>query len=240
MIKIKSFGSGSSGNSYLIDDGHSQLLIECGIRFETLAKEMSFNFSRVVGCLISHEHRDHCKGVPLLLKSTSVPVFCTKGTLKGMIGDPALRISANDQYRFKTIRYHETKTIGSWQVAAFELQHDVNEPSGFMITNQIGERLLFITDSYYIKYKFPGVTHLMIEMNYDEDAIESNLEKMPFLKTRIKGSHFSFKNALDFIKLNKSKKLQEVWLLHLSDANSHEQRFKEETQKLTGVPVYMA
>jgi hypothetical protein len=34
--------------------------------------------------------------------------------------------------------------------------------------------------------------------------------------------------------------LQEIHLLHLSDANSNEKEFKEKIQKLTGVPVYVA
>ncbi|EOH94797.1 MBL fold metallo-hydrolase [Enterococcus pallens] len=242
MLKIKSFGSGSNGNGYLIDDGHSQLMIEAGIQFKKVQQAMRFDFSRVVGCLISHEHRDHCKYVPQLIDMTSVDFYSTQGTFKGMSADPVLHLEANDYYRFNFLKYKETIKIGSWYVTPFKTEHDAEEPSGFVIDNTAGERLVFITDSYYVKYKFPRVTHMMIEANYSKDVINEKMISGFDLKrkTRLLESHFDFSETLAFIQTNKSERLQEVWLLHLSESNSIEKKFKEDTQKLVGVPVYIA
>ena len=242
MLKIKSFGSGSSGNGYLIDDGHSQLMIEAGVQFKKVQQAMRFNFSKVVGCLISHEHRDHCKYVPQLIDSTSIEFFSTQGTFKGVSEDSALHLEANDYYLFSFLKYKETTRVGTWYVTPFETEHDAAEPCGFLIDNTSGDRLVFITDSYYVKYRFPNVTHMMIEANYSKDVID---EKMisgydAKRKTRLLESHFDFEQTKSFIKKNKSSRLQEVWLLHLSDSNSIEKQFKEETQQLVGVPVYIA
>lgn len=242
MLNIKSFGSGSSGNGYLIDDGHSQLMIEAGVQFKKVQQVMRFNFSKVVGCLISHEHRDHCKYVPQLIDSTSIEFFSTQGTFRGMSEDPALHLEANDYYRFSFLKYKETTRVGTWYVTPFETEHDAAEPCGFLIDNTSGDRLVFITDSYYVKYRFPNVTHMMIEANYSKDVID---EKMisgydTKRKTRLLESHFDFEQTKSFIKKNKSSRLQEVWLLHLSGSNSIEKQFKEETQQLVGVPVYIA
>lgn len=124
----------------------------------------------------------------------------------------------------------------------FETKHDVAEPCGFLIDNTAGDRLVFVTDSYYVKYRFPNVTHMMIEANYSKEIIDQKMNRGFDIKRkeRLLESHFDFDRTLDFIKTNKSDRLQEVWLLHLSDANSHEQKFKEDTQKLVGVPVYIA
>ncbi|WP_195515529.1 MBL fold metallo-hydrolase [Enterococcus dispar] len=242
MIKIKSFGSGSDGNAYLIDDGQTQLMIECGVSFKKIQQAMRFNFSKVAGCLISHEHRDHCKYVSQFIDSTSIDFYSTQGTFEGMSEDPKLHIHANDYYRFGFLRYREPKQVGSWQITAFEVQHDVREPSGFLIDTIAGDRLVFITDSYYSRYQFPEITHMMIEANYSKDVIDEKMTTGFDLKRkeRLIESHFDFDRTLDFIKTNKSNRLQEVWLLHLSDSNSNEKNFKEETQRLTGVPVFIA
>ncbi|MHC5215230.1 MBL fold metallo-hydrolase [Enterococcus sp. LJL128] len=242
MLKIKSFGSGSKGNGYLIDDGHSQLLIECGVPYKQIQREMKHDFSKVLGCLISHEHRDHCKYINQLIGGTSVEVYATHGTTDSLFADSTLKLSQYDFYRFNELKYKETTKIGTWFVTPFKTEHDAAEPCGFLIDNIAGDRLVFVTDSYYVKYKFPNITHLMIEANYSRDIIDETLTTGfdRKHKTRLMESHFDFANTLEFIKANKSNKLQEVWLLHLSDSNSDEALFKKETKKITGVPVYIA
>ncbi|MGO2265823.1 MAG: MBL fold metallo-hydrolase [Vagococcus salmoninarum] len=243
MIKIKVFGSGSLGNSYLIDDGYSQLVIECGISLKKALPQMNHDFSKVAGVLISHEHRDHCKYVKSIITETAADVYATKGTREAMFSDDKLKLTVDDRYRFNTLTYKETVKVGTWYVTPFKTEHDVAEPCGFMIDNTSGDRLVFLTDSYYVKYKFPNVTHLMVEMNFDEEVVDQKLTAKGFEqehRVRLKQSHFSSKNALKFIKENKGPRLLGIWLLHLSDANSVEQKFKSDTQKLTGVPVYIA
>lgn len=234
MIEIQSFGSGSKGNGYLIDDGHSQLLIECGVKLELVKKRMKFNLSRVVGCVISHEHGDHSKELKKLLDTTSIDIFATNGTLT------ALNVP---DYRKNVLKVGKTILVGSWMVTAFDVNHDAAEPTGFIFENQEGERLLFVTDTYYVKYKFKNITHMMVEANYSMDIIRkkvSEKEVASYLKNRILKSHFEFENSKAFIKTNMSEELQEVWLLHLSDSNSDEALFRSEVQALTGVPVYIA
>lgn len=242
MISVKVFGSGSSGNGYLIDDGHSQLIIECGVQFSKIQQQMEHDFSRVAGALITHEHRDHCKYISSLIAKTSVDVFATRGTINAMFDDPVSKLKTHHGYRFNELYYKQTQKIGTWYVTPFETKHDVAEPCGFLIDNTAGDRLVFVTDSYYVKYRFPNVTHMMIEANYSKEIIDQKMNRGFDIKRkeRLLESHFDFDRTLDFIKTNKSDRLQEVWLLHLSDANSHEQKFKEDTQKLVGVPVYIA
>lgn len=234
MINIKSFGSGSAGNAYLIDDGISQILIECGIQLELVKKKMKFDLRRVVGMCISHEHGDHSKEIKKVIDTTSIDVFASKGTLN------ALNVP---NYRSNVLEIGKSVQIGTWSVTAFDVNHDAAEPIGFLFKNQLGETLLFVTDTYYVKYKFKGITHMMVEANYSLNIIRKKVEEKEvagYLKNRILTSHFEFDNSKEFIKVNASDQLQEVWLLHLSDSNSDEELFKREVQELTGVPVYIA
>ncbi|WP_373749824.1 MBL fold metallo-hydrolase [Jeotgalibaca porci] len=234
MIKITSFGSGSSGNCYLIDDGSSQLLIECGVRFELVKQKMRFNLSKVAGMLITHEHGDHSKEINKVLKTSAIEIYASKGTID------ALKVPS---FRSNTMKNKVPYKIGTWTVTPFDIKHDVTEPFGFLIDNQVGERLLFLTDTKYSEYYFEGITHMMVEANYSIESLVQRMQSgqvVASLKSRVMQSHFEFENTKSFIKANMSDKLQEVWLIHLSDGNSDEAQFKRDIQALTGVPVYIA
>ena len=231
MIQIKTLATGSTGNCYLIDDGCTQLLIECGITFKQIQRELNFETSNIAACLISHSHKDHCKGL--------------QGTLNASLDCYTSKTTASEiGIEHNRLNLYETKKqfkIGSFTVLPFDVQHDV-ENHGFLIQSDNGSRLLFVTDSYYCKYKFKGLTHLMIECNYSRKILDENIEsgRIPeFLANRIIGSHFSLENLLEFLKVNDLSKVQEIHLLHLSDTNSNEEVFKRAVQEQTGKLVFV-
>jgi len=233
MIDIKVLSSGSKGNCYHITDGSSHLLLECGIRWKYIQRGLNFSTSGLAGCLISHEHKDHCRAVDDVLKA-GLDVHISRGTAEalGLFGHRCHIVQARKQFQ-----------LGTWAVLPFEVQHDAKEPLGFLLANQEGEKLLFATDTYYIRYKFPGLTHLMLECNYAPEILEENVEKgmIPVaMEERIVQSHFSLENVKEFLRANDLSKVQQIWLLHLSSDNSNAERFKSEIQALTGKEVYIA
>lgn len=230
-MKIRTIATGSTGNCYLIDDGETRLLIELGITFKQIQKELSFQTSKVAACLISHSHQDHCKAVQGALNA-SMDVYMSEAT-KREIGIEHNRIK---QYTNK-----QQFRVGTFTILPFDVKHDV-ENHGFLIQSDTGSKLLFASDTYYVKYRFNGLTHLMIECNYSEAMLEENIERgtiHEFLAKRIKASHFSLENMLEFLKANDLSKVQEIHLLHLSNSNSDEQQFKEAVQAATGKLVYV-
>lgn len=52
-------GSNSQGNCYLLVGRDEVLIIEAGIKFAEVKKALNYDISKIVGCLISHEHNDH-------------------------------------------------------------------------------------------------------------------------------------------------------------------------------------
>jgi phosphoribosyl 1,2-cyclic phosphodiesterase len=146
-------------------------------------------------------------------------------------------------HRLHIIKAKQQFKIGTWTMLPFETQHDAAEPLGFLLANQDGDKLLYATDTFYIRYRFSGLTHIMIEANYSLDILKRNVEAGAVpkeLKSRILKSHFSLENVKKFLLANDLSKVQEIWLLHLSDGNSDAERFKHEIQALTGKPVYIA
>lgn len=231
MIEIKSFGSSSAGNAYWVTDGATQLLLEAGIKFRDIQIGLDFRTSSIAGCLVSHEHGDHSKSVKDIMKA-GIDVYASYGTFD------ALRLDGH--HRARPVKAKNPFTIGTWTILPFDIEHDVNEPIGFLLANQAGEKLLFITDSFYCKYKFAGISHLMIECNFSLEILNQNIAegRVPFaMKKRLMRSHFSLENVKDFLRANDLSKVQEIWLLHLSDTNSNAELFKHEIQSLTGKMV---
>ncbi|MGY3717028.1 MBL fold metallo-hydrolase [Sutcliffiella cohnii] len=232
MIEITALASSSKGNCYRVTDGHTPLLLECGINYREIQKGFGFKMSEVAGCLITHEHGDHCKSIKEVLKA-GIDVYTSSGTVD------TLGIS---HHRIKRVKAMEQFQLGTWSILPFDVQHDVSEPLGFLLANQEGEKLLFATDTYYIKYKFQELTHILVECNYSLEILNQNIldGSVPsVMKKRLLRSHFSLENLKEFLKANDLSKVQEIWLLHLSDSNSDEALFKKEIMELTGKMVYV-
>ena len=233
-MDVKVIASGSRGNCYRISDGVTPVLLECGISIKQIQRGLGFGLTQVAACLVSHEHQDHSRALKDVLKA-GVEVYTSPGTIEAL---------GLEHHRLRPVKSKDTFHIGTWTVRAFETQHDAQEPLGFLFHSRASnERLLYATDTYYIRYKFLGLTHIMVECNYAMDILEDNVRRglVPeVLRRRLLTSHFSLENVKEFLKANDLSKVQEIWLLHLSEQNSCEKRFKEEVQKITGKPTYIA
>jgi len=235
LIEVKVLASGSRGNCYRIDDGSTKIILECGIPIKRIKEGLDFKLSEIQGCLISHEHMDHCKAVGDISQA-GIDCYLSTGTIKEIADNHRLylarHVKAGNQFK-----------IGTWTILPFATEHDAAEPLGFLLQNKLGERLVFITDSFYCKYKFTGLTHILLECNYSADILAANVEagRLPeSQKNRLLKSHFSLANVKEFLKANDLSKVQQIILLHLSDGNSDAARFKREIQELTGKPTYIA
>lgn len=233
MIEFTPLASSSAGNAYRVSDGVTHLLLEAGLRLKPLRKALNFRLSDISGVLITHEHQDHIKGAHDLLKA-GVDLYLSAGTAAaaGLSGHRVNLIEAKKQF-----------TIGTWTILPFDVEHDVAEPLGFLLQNQEGEKLVFLTDTYYCRYTFQGLTHIAVECNYSKDILDENVATgiVPVaVKRRVIRSHFGLENVKDFLRANDLSKVQEIHLLHLSDNNSDEEAFKREIQMLSGKPVYVA
>lgn len=70
-LNFCSFASGSSGNCYMVRCGDTALLVDAGISgkriFEGLERTET-PLEQVKGLLITHEHIDHVKSIPIVTK----------------------------------------------------------------------------------------------------------------------------------------------------------------------------
>lgn len=234
MIAITPLASGSKGNAYKITDGQTPLLLEAGIPYKEIQKGLNYQVTSLAGCLVSHEHKDHCKAVSEMVFKAGVDCYMSQGTID------ALGI---ESHRIKPVQARKQFKVGTWTVLPFDTQHDAANPLCFLLANTAGDKLLYLTDSFYCRYRFNGLTHLMIEANYSPDILRENVASGLIsveLKNRILKSHFSLANVKEFLRANDLSRVEEIWLIHLSDDNSDAARFKREIQELTGKVVTVA
>ncbi|KZL88494.1 MBL fold metallo-hydrolase [Clostridium magnum] len=232
-MEVNVLGSSSSGNCYLLQGKKETLILEAGVPYKNILKGLNFDISNVVGCLVTHEHLDHAKAIKDLTQK-GIDVYASHGTL--------VRSMAMN-HRGHIIKSEKQFTVGGFTVLPFAVEHDAAEPLGYLIQHQEIGKLLFITDSYYCKYKFKELNHIFIECNYSAEILKDNLKQgyIPIgLRNRLIKSHFSLENVKEFLKANDLSHVKEITLIHLSDSNSNSQQFKEDTEALTGRPVYVA
>lgn len=232
-MEIKVFASGSSGNCYQISDGKTTLLLDAGIPIKAIQIGCDYKVGKLDGCLITHAHKDHSKAADGLAR-LGVDVYASAGTIEacGLVG-----------HRVHAIKPLEEITIGTFTVLPFDVEHDAPEPLGFLLTStHTGEKLLYFTDTYYIKYRFNGLNYIMAECNYSKEALQRSVDagyvNLDMAKRLFK-SHMSLEHLLDLLKANDLSQVKQIYLLHLSSNNSDEILFKSEVQKLTGTEVYI-
>jgi len=205
-----------------------------GFHLKKIQIALGFNMSKIDACLISHSHKDHSKAAKDLLQQC-VDVYASGGTIEtcGIWG----------HHRAHAIKALQTFIIGSFTILPFDVQHDAKEPLGFLLTSRkTGEKLLFFTDTYYIKYRFQGLTHIMAECNYDEESVQKSIAAgyIPIdLVPRLVKSHMSLEHLLDMLKANDLSSVRQIYLMHLSRNNSNADKYKGDVARATGAEVYI-
>lgn len=227
-MKLHVLGSSSSGNCYLFQSEKTGevLAVEAGVKFNKVKKVLDFNLNSIVGCIVSHEHGDHAKCVGDFINAC-IPCYMSQGTKH------ALGFSSS--YWAKGLLPFEQVVINGFRVIPFPVQHDAAEPYGYLIRHEECGTVLFATDTYFLKYKFPGLNNVMLECNYSKGILDANftagrIDKKRYERT-IK-SHMSYDNCLLTLQANDLSQVCNILLLHLSDNNSNATEFIHGIERL--------
>lgn len=219
-LYITSLNSGSNGNCYYIGNDTEAVLVDAGLscrETERRMKRLGLSMHTVKAVFISHEHTDHIKGLEVLSKKYSLPVYITASTLK----NGGLSLQENTALPFEA---YVPVQIGNISVTAFPKFHDAIEPHSFLLScNDI--KIGVFTDigipcEHLIKH-FQQCHAAFLETNYDEQMLERG--RYPWhLKNRIRGGkgHLSNRQALELFKTHKPAFMSHLLLSHLSKDNN--------------------
>lgn len=220
------YHSSSSGNLYSVSSGASTLLLEAGLPGRTIRKALEYRLSHVAGCLVTHGHGDHAKGAADLMKY-GVDCYMTAETAK--------EIGAHG-HRLHVIEPLKQFVIDGWTVLPFPAQHDAHNV-GFLISDD-DDKMVYLNDSFYSKFRFKGVGIYAIGCNYSEKTLSPNLD--PARKKRLLTAHMSLEQCVKFFEAQDLSRCREIWLLHISSENGNEVLFIDKIRAATGKPTYAA
>lgn len=217
--------SGSSGNCYYLGSDDEGILIDAGISARRIKKsldEIGLGIQRVKGIFITHDHIDHIKALTRLTKAYRIPVYCTEGTWKGILRNPAT--FDVDKTMFMEIFPGKRIVIGGFAVEAFPVSHDAHGSVGYHVSNNI-KSITLATDLGYIcnnaaKY-LRKCNAMLIESNYDENMLLFGSYPQ-HLKQRIHGptGHLCNSHTSEFIANNFHSGISHILLGHLSAENN--------------------
>ena len=229
-MEIKTLASGSTGNAYLVGDGTTTLLLECGISMRELMRRSRFTLSRVDACLITHEHGDHARAVHDVM-ARGIPVYCSEGTA-GFLG-------IHESAGYHRVQHGQRVDIGTFAVLPMSTCHDVAEPLGWLLESiRTGERLVFLTDTSRAEDTFPPLDHILIECNHM--GAESMADTNAYQAQRIIDNHLSLPECLAFLTHQDLSRVQDIRLLHISRRHGDPDAMRRAVAAATGKRIIIA
>jgi len=231
-MRLRVIGTGSSGNAYLLTlDSGKSLLLDAGVPYRQILKAVGTDWPKLQAALITHEHGDHTAAVADLIDRgmTTYTSAGTAGVLCNRLPNRWGIVPVKHQVPFWT-------TAGA-TVTPFNVQHDAAEPLGFVIDDaDARERLVYATDTYYLRYKLRGVHYWLVECNFCDDLATSD----DAVDKRRYRSHMSLDRLKAMFRANDLTQARKIVLIHLSDAKADEKRMVREIAELTGVETVAA
>lgn len=211
---LKCVGSGSTGNAYVIEEDGNRLILDAGMPWKDIQVACGFDIKSIDGCLVTHEHGDHCKYAPKIIQNG---IDCYTGP-KAI--EPVFSATGGV---LKPVSERRWTSIGRWSAVAVEAHHDV-PCYGFVIRLPGGEKLAYFTDYSYIGKEGKEVTlknmeidHWLIAVNYsgepDTDTAKSS---------HIYGGHSGLDYVKRYLQRSMSENCKSIIACHLSNSNADE------------------
>lgn len=224
-MRLKVIASGSGGNAYMLEYSGGVLLLDAGLPYRQLVEALGTAYGSLRAVLITHEHKDHSKAAAEFARR-GVPVVMSKGTADAIGARWYCRLTDREWMRFQGVTVH-----------AVAAQHDAAEPLGFTVTDHATkERLVYATDTYYLRYQIPFTNYWLIECNYCDDLIDPG---EPVDRRRLE-SHMGLGRLKAMLAANDMAKARKIILVHLSDAKADEWRMVQDVAHTTGVDTVAA
>ena len=215
-------GSGSKGNSVFFKTPESCFLVDAGLS----ARQIQIRMGKIGQdpknldfILVTHEHTDHVRGIPRLVKLYGARVFANDGTFDEM---RKLFPPGFSHHSFVT---GESFAFRDLRITPLPVSHDAVEPVSFIIRSGKTKTAL-LTDSGFVSNThlahLQDLDILILEANHDMEMLMEG-PYPHFLKRRICSltGHLSNVDAAQAIAKTALKERTHIFLAHMSETNNH-------------------
>ena len=224
-LRVAVLASGSKGNAAYIELDGVRLLIDAGISARRITRslaDLGVDAASLDGVFVTHEHSDHIKGLPTLLKQYRLPLFAPPATLRA-IGESL----AVPEDTFTPLA--GDVMLGSVAVKSFSTLHDAASPVGYAVCGSekcaLATDLGFLTND--VMAAIEGSDVLILEANHDRELLQSG--SYPWrLKQRILSNRGHLSNsAAAWALVRLKKRPRAVFLAHMSQENNRPELVEE-------------
>jgi phosphoribosyl 1,2-cyclic phosphodiesterase len=218
-VRITSLGSGSRGNSTLIEDENSCILVDLGFTLKEIERRLH-RIGRtpqdISGVLVTHEHSDHIKGVGAFSRKHKTAVYLTPCTYSAKL--------MGDVPNLNRINCHRPFEVGSLSIEPVAVPHDAREPCQYVISSgrvTIG----VLTDlghiTPHVERHYEHCDALLLECNHDLQMLSDG--PYPYaLRQRVGGmrGHLNNQQAAGLLQKIDLPRLQHLVISHISEKNN--------------------
>src|SRR3954469_7467796 len=220
-MKLWILGSGSSGNSVLVETERSRILVDAGFSPRVLKQRLAHAGvapESIEAVVVTHEHTDHIKGVASAARKWGWTIVSTAGT----------RMMCPNWSQLRTILTPRKSSVvvGDFHLETVPVSHDANEPIAVIVTS-LGEGsragivydLGHVTETIY--RALDKLDLLVIEANHDEGMLRAG-PYPPSVQARIRGNfaHLTHAAAAETVVQCIHSGLNNIVLAHLSEQNN--------------------
>ncbi len=212
MKKIIFIGSGSKGNSTLIEYKENRfILIDCGFSnryFNHVLEINNLNINQIDYIFITHNHIDHIKMINTL---DGKKIYSFKNTIQDV----------NYNFLNEGVNY-----FCDFEVNVIKTSHDAPDSIGFIFKIDDKE-IVYLTDLGFIKKSILNLIknkdYYILESNHDIDML-LNSNRPKSLINRIKGrsGHLSNQQAINYLNKVINDNTKHIFLAHLSQECNNE------------------
>jgi len=186
MALLCPLGSGSNGNSCLVRCGDTAILVDAGLSSKAICAaldSLDCGVESLDAILLTHEHSDHVKALPVLLKKLSCPVYGPAPVLDYL--SRSMKLPAHTPL----VPLEEGAfVLHDLEVLPFTTPHDSIASVGYRFQSPEGRYFAIATDLGHVSPQLLELLApcqaLLLESNYDEGMLLCSPYPYP-LKRRI-------------------------------------------------------
>ena len=225
MLNLYPLYSSSSGNMFNINSDKTSILLDVGVSYKAINQgltQINKNISNISAVLITHEHIDHIKGLPLLCRKNNIPIYACGKTASFL--DDMLK-EKNIPADITKLNYGQAFKINDLEITPFETSHDAIYPCGYHIKTK-NQKLTYATDLGYVSDEvfeyLRDSDFCILEANYDKNMLDFGKYPYP-IKHRIKSNlgHLSNDDTAKTLTKLASIGKTNFLLAHLSQNNNN-------------------
>lgn len=222
-LKLVSIASGSKGNATLIFSDTTAILVDAGISYTRLNKELrdfGLSVDMLDGVVITHEHSDHIQGLPRISKECKV--YAHPLTARRIYERQHIINNLAD-----VDNYEGGFSIGDIEINPFRVPHDAVYPMAYTFVCG-NARASVATDigipTHGVMRNIRDSEVVLLEANHDIDMLQRGNYPFP-IKSRILSDrgHLSNESAARIAQLLTSDSaVHRIVLGHISENNNTE------------------